>query len=275
MTGTVLVERLYVDGPFGQIHVTRAWPHSASSPLKPPLVCFHQSPVSGAQYALFQKEMARDRVVLCPDTPGFGGSDPPPFVPRIEDYAEAFAVALERLGYGAGNLVDVLGFHTGTQICVELAASQPDLVRRVVVSSLALFSAEELERNRQGFGGPRPLFTDPDYVSRYYAQQVIDGLDGLSHERRLELFTERLRSGVLSWYGPEAVFTYDTAARLPDVIQPTLLLVLRDTLSDNTRRAKSIMQRATVVERMDIHGPAGWDSHPSDIAAEVRRFLDA
>lgn len=270
---TVVVERKYVDGPFGQIHVTEARPNLHSN--KTPLVCFHQSPTSGAQYALFQQEMAADRIVLCPDTPGFGSSDAPPNVPTMEDYAGALAAALTNLGYGDGKTVDVLGFHTGSQICVELAASRPDLVRCVVLSSLALMTADELARNRAGFGGARPLFSDPGYVGRYYEQQVTKGLEGVSMERRLELFTERLRPGMLSWYGPEAVFTHDTAARLKAVSQPTLLYLLRDTLTENTRRAASLIKRAIIKERMDIHGPAGWDTHPNVIASDVRSFLDA
>jgi len=269
----VIVERRYVDGPYGQIHVVGARPQSDSS--KPPLVCFHQSPVSGAQYAIFQAEMAQDRVVLCPDTPGFGSSDPPPSVPSMADYAVALADGLTNLGFGSGKKIDVLGFHTGSQICVEMAALFPNLVRRLVLSSLALMTEEERARNRAGFGGPRPLFSDPDYVGRYYAQQVLNGLDGVSMERRLELFAERMRPGSLSWYGPEAVFTHDTEDRLKEVSQPTLLYILRDTLSENTRRAASLVARATIKERMDIHGPAGWDSHPKIIASDVRSFLDA
>ena len=264
--------RYYVDGGFGQTHVRESAPLDPSS--KPPLVCFHQSPISGAQYAVFQQIMARDRRVLCPDTPGFGNSDPPPSVPTIADYAGAMAVALENLGFAESDPIDVLGFHTGTLIAVELAALRPDLVRRVVLSSLALFSSEELARNKAIFAGPRPLFTDPDYVARYFKAQVTDGLPDMTNERRFELFVARLQSGSLSWYGPEAVFGYDTAARLPEVAQPTLLLVLEDTLSDNTRRAASLLPSAVVRERLDIHGPSGWDAHATEIAEELRAFLD-
>ena len=264
--------RYYVDGSFGQIHVREAGPRTPGS--KPTLVCFHQSPVSGAQYKVFQGIMAEDRRVLCPDTPGFGNSDPPPAVPTIADYAAALASGLENLPEAAGGPVDVLGFHTGTLIAVELAAARPDLVRRVVLSSLALFSTEELARNKAIFAGPRPLFTDPDYVARYFKTQVTDGLPDLTHERRFELFVARLQSGGLSWYGPEAVFAYDTAARLAHVDQPTLLLVLQDTLSDNTRRAAALLSDATVRERLDIHGPSGWDAEPAEISREVRAFLD-
>lgn len=266
------VTRCYVDGPFGQIHITEARPDDAT--MTTPLVCFHQSPVSGAQYALFQQDMATDRRVICPDTPGFGSSDPPFSVPTMTDYATALAEALERLGFGNGDKVDVLGFHTGAQICVELAVLRPDMVRRLVLSSLALMTKDEISRNRAGFGGARPLFTDPEYVGRYYEQQVTNGLESISLERRLELFAERMRPGLLSWYGPEAVFTHHTENRLKKVSQPTLLYILRDTLSENTRRAASLMRRATVLERMDIHGPAGWDSHPQHIASDLRDYLD-
>lgn len=267
------ITKRYVDGPFGQIHVAEAGPQRETHRV--PLVCFHQSPISGAQFALFQREMATDRRVLCPDTPGFGNSDGPDLLPTIEDYAEALATALDQLGFSGNRQVDVLGFHTGTQICIEIAAARPDLVRRVVVSSLALFTPQELERNRAGFGGPRPLFTDREYVGDYFEAQVTNGLEDISPERRLELFSERLRSGTDSWYGPEAVFAYDTAARLKDVTQPVLLYVMRDTLSENTRRAASLLAHSSTQDRLDIHGPSGWDSHPADIAADIRRFLDA
>ncbi|MBM3514669.1 MAG: alpha/beta hydrolase [Alphaproteobacteria bacterium] len=268
---SIVERRYYVDGPYGQLHVREAAPANGAG-SRPALVCFHQSPISGAQFLPFQRVMAEDRRVLCPDTPGYGRSDGPTQVPTMVDYAGAFAVMAVRIGLAD---FDVLGFHTGSQIAVELAASRPDLVRKVVLSSLALFNAEELARNRKGFGGPRPLFTDPDYIGRYYREQVTDGLPGISPERRLELFTARIGAGETSWYGPEAVFTHPTEARLPAVTQPVLLLALRDTLAENTRRAANFLKRATVVDRPDIHGPPGWDSHPADIAAEVRRFLDA
>ena len=264
--------RYYLDGPYGHIHVRDAAPVKA--PRRYPLVCFHQSPISGLQYLLFQRALAPTRRVLCPDTPGFGGSDRPPFVPKIADYARALGEGLAALGFGPKKKIDVLGFHTGTLIAVELAATRPDLVRRVVLSSLALFTPEELARNRAGCGGPRPVFNDPGYVSRYFEQQVTNGLPGMLPERRLELFVERLRSGPLSWYGPEAVFEYDTATQVGKITQPTLLLVMRDTLSENTRRAGTIIRRSQIVERMDIHGPEGWDSRPDEIAKEVRIFLD-
>lgn len=264
----ITIRHAYGTCRYGQLHYSTAQPAKSS---RSALVCFHQSPISGAQFTLFQRAMATDRLVLCPDTPGFGGSDAPTTMPSIADYAAAMADWLD--GMKLKN-VDALGFHTGTLVAMELAILRPDLVKRLSLTSLALFSPEERERNRKIFGNPRPLFDDPDYLGRYYRDQVTQADPAISDERRLELFTARMRAGAKSWWGPAAVFAYDTAARAQLVTQSTLLLVMRDTLADATRRSAALFSRSHVVERLDLHGPTAWDSHPAEIATELRRSLD-
>ena len=260
---TMRIRRAYATCRYGQLHYSEAGQTQTARPL----VCFHQSPISGAQFAMFQTRMAEDRRVLCPDTPGFGSSDGPPSQPTIADYAAAMSDWLDDIGL---NAVDVLGFHTGTLVAMELAILRPDRVRRLSLTSLALFTDAERERNRKIFGNPRPVFDDPDYLPRYYKEQVTSADEAISEARRLALFTERMRAGTKSWWGPAAVFAYDTAARAQRVTQPTLLFVMRDTLADATRRAAQLFPDARVIERLDLHGPAAWDSHPDAIAAELR-----
>ena len=69
------VRRAYAEGRFGQIHYRIAEPTTTTD--KVPLVCFHLSPNSGRVYALWLAEMAKDRIAVAPDTPGFGESDAP------------------------------------------------------------------------------------------------------------------------------------------------------------------------------------------------------
>ena len=68
------IPKVVSTGPHGLLHVRQAGAPDAS---KTPLVMFHMSPNSGRIYEALQIEMARDRVSLAPDTPGFGESDPP------------------------------------------------------------------------------------------------------------------------------------------------------------------------------------------------------
>lgn len=272
---SIQTRRLYVDGPYGQVHVREAVPRAAGS-SKIPLICFHQSPMSGAQYRPFQDEMSTDRAVWCPDTPGFGGSDAPPDVVTIADYANAMAAVLEQLGYGAQGhgVVDVFGGHTGSVIGTELAITRPDLVRRIAFPSYALFSDDQKTMMMQRFGGPPGYFSDPDFVASSYKQTVLEGNPDLDPERRLELFAERMRSGMKAWYAPEAVMSYDAETRLKALEQPALFLVLDDMLADNTRQAATLASNATVVEATHIPHALAWDVHAAEIAKSVRAFFD-
>ncbi len=274
MSGST-ARRLYVDGPYGQVHIREARPAENESG-KTPVICFHQSPMSGLQYRPFQDVLAADRLVFCPDTPGFGGSDAPPDVVTIGDYAKAMAMALENLGYGEGGqgAVDVFGGHTGSVIGTELAVTRPDLVRKIAYPSVALFTNEQRTMMMQHFGGPPDYFTDPDFVANSYKQTVLEGHAELDPERRLELFTERLRSGMKAWFAPEAVMSYGAEEQLKKLTQPALILVLDDMLADNSRRAATLIPNATVVEMTHIRHAIAWDRYADEIADSVRSFFD-
>ena len=132
----VKMERDFIDGPFGQIHVRIARPASQTSHR--PLILFHPTPYSGDYFRSFIRLMAHDRLVIAIDTPGYGDSAAPEGLPTIKDYADAATVALDRLGLKSerGSSVDVLGYHTGSLIAIELAVQQPKLVRRLVLAGL-------------------------------------------------------------------------------------------------------------------------------------------
>jgi len=100
-----------------------------------PLVLLHPSPYSGAYYHALMHVMAPGRRLIALDTPGFGASAPPPGPTRLEDYAGALTQGLMGLNLGASE-VDLMGFHTGAMIAVELAIQQPGLVRRLVLAGL-------------------------------------------------------------------------------------------------------------------------------------------
>ena len=127
------IRRAYVNGPYGQMHVRIAGGGRASRPL----ICFHLSPLSGVVYENWISEMGRDRMAVAIDTPGYGMSDHPPQPPTIADYAEAMAEAIESLDL---NEVDVMGYHTGSKICVELARRRKRLVKHLVMVSAPVYS---------------------------------------------------------------------------------------------------------------------------------------
>lgn len=273
---SVKVWRSYGAGRYGQMHVTWAEPLNGPG-AKTPIVCFHQSPISGSQFKLFQAAMAEDRLVLCPDTPGFGGSDGPEKPVTIPGYAGAMADLLDGLGYGAKGKgpIDVVGCHTGTLIGTELATSRPDLVRKLAMPSMALFNAEELAKTKAMYGGPQPILTDPEFFPKAWMTTVINGPKDITPERRLEMFAERLRSGTKSWFGPEASLNYDCESALKKLNQPMLLVVLNEMLGPNTRRAKDLVKNATLLDISAWAHHSVWDAEPKRLADEMRKFFDA
>jgi len=127
------VRRAYAEGRYGQVHYRIARP---VAPATRPLVCFHLSPVSGVVYERFLASMGQDRVCVAPDTPGYGQSDPPPGPPSIADLAAALGGLIDSLGLGE---VDLMGYHTGSKIAVELALQRPAQVRHLVLIAAPVY----------------------------------------------------------------------------------------------------------------------------------------
>jgi pimeloyl-ACP methyl ester carboxylesterase len=219
--------------------------------------------------------LATDRIVHCVDTPGFGGSDPPPAKPTMDDYGAAVADALADLGYGpAGKgTVDLFGFHTGSLVAVATALSRPQLIRRVVLSGVPHYTPEERARQRAQNVRGYPFFEDREYVPNLYKRLVLDGTDAGPIERRLARFADRMRAGPDGVWGADAVFTYDTGAALPKLAMPVRLIAFNEMMTQPTRDAAKIIPQATLVEMLDLP-MFGFIVAPDRVAAEIRKFLD-
>lgn len=250
-------QRLYVPGPYGQIHLTITEP-LGSRPAAPPVVCLPMSPRSGRDFDEFALALADHRLVIAPDVPGFGGSDPPPAPPAIEDYATAILAGLDALldrrTRAAG--LDFVGQHTGAAIAVAAALRSPTRVRRIAAIGVPLFEPADLERLRAQFAKPRPYFTDSKFLCSAWERDAAAIAAGLPPERMLLRFTEIMRAGVRSHWGFAAVFNYDMRAALTRLSRPLLAIVLNENLAAASRKAAQLAPGGKVVELPDLPGSA-------------------
>lgn len=271
--------RHYVPSRYGQVHVFATAPAAArGAARRPPVVCLHPSPTSGEMYADLATVLASDRSVFCPDTPGYGASDPPPRKPTIADYGGALADAIAALlaeQRPRGGRIDLFGFHTGSLCALEVALQRPDLVRRLVLSGVPHYGdPAERERERRANVTGYPYFADRDYVGRMYQRLVLDAKDSGDPATRLRRFGDRLRAGPDGWWGPDAVFTYDSAAALPRLRVPTLLIAFNEQMTGPTRAAAALVPGARLVEMLDL--PIfGFIVAPQRVGAALREFFDA
>ena len=263
--------RGYADSIYGQIHYRYAKP-PAGGPRRLPLLCLHASPLTGIVYDNWLVEMGRDRLALAPDTPGFGGSDAPPAPPEIGDYARAFIGFLDSLELDS---VDLMGYHTGAMTAVEMARRYPHRVRKVVMISAPLFTAEELVAYRSRLLGPPPTYETLLATNLENWRRDGKGMfrDEPTDERYADISIERMRSYRISTWGHRAAFNYDLASAFPQAKQPILILNPEDDLWQMTPRAMQYAKTAT------MHDLPGWthghlDAHTAEMAAIVRAFLD-
>lgn len=137
MTRAIRIRRGYAGTAGRQVHYRIAG-------SGPPLVLFHQSPRSSAEYIPLIERWAADFTVIAPDTPGYGASDPlaRPDTPEMPDFARAMTVFMDDIGL---ERAAIYGFHTGASLSVALAAHAPERIVAAVANGLA--AMEDGERD--------------------------------------------------------------------------------------------------------------------------------
>lgn len=127
---------------FGNIHIRVS---GNSKLLSTPLICLHMAPQSGDDFERFMNLAGRDRLVIAPDYPGYGESDPlPEDVPiAIETYAQAIWEVLDRLRISQ---IELVGYHTGSKVGIEMALQRPVSVKKLFCISLSTMTPEMFEK---------------------------------------------------------------------------------------------------------------------------------
>lgn len=264
----VAVRRHYVDGPFGQMHLRIAGELSD----KPPLFCFHMSPMSGRIFSNFIGEMGRDRQAVAVDTPGFGMSDRPAELPEIADYARAMAAVIDALKIDGP--VDLMGYHTGSLISCDLARLRPQQVRRVILVSAPLLNDAERAAMRELYK-PTPPSLDGEHLMKRWRGFVHHNLGrGVDLESVADMFPDGLLGRNQAWWGHRAAFNHQPDMGLPEVRQPVMIINPGDDLQQFTPRAKDLLINGRIIDKPEW-GHGFLDASTAEAAALARAFLDS
>jgi pimeloyl-ACP methyl ester carboxylesterase len=143
---------MYVQTRSGRMHVTTMGGHIDG----PCLVMLHQTPRSWDEFRAVAEMIDGYRIVM-PDLPGYGASQSLPDN-TIESTAAAVLDVLDELRVPCAHLV---GHHFGGLVAYELAASAPQRVLSLVLSSAPFIDEEERRRRRTAkpFNG---IASEPD-----------------------------------------------------------------------------------------------------------------
>ena len=269
------IRRCYTECRHGQLHYRDAGPRGGP---RPAVILLHQNPSSGFEYEGLIAALAQDRRVIAFDTPGYGMSDAPPAPPGMAGYAAALADGLDALEEAGllGGPVDLYGFHTGTLLCSELAIARPDRVRRVAMTGIPMFPADQAaQRLAEAIAYPAP---DED-------GEVILGLLGKLHDyvvrqrdpavpldKALLNFADKARVLNRFTWAYQGVWAWDFA-RLSLVTQPVLVLQSHEDLLEHSREASRLLRAPTWRELPGFDRDI-FDVIPELIADELRAYFD-
>lgn len=204
----------YADILSGQIHYRFA----GSGPA---LLLLHKTSMSSDEYSEVLPIFSKSHFTVAMDTPGYGNSDDPVRFFTIEDYSATVIEFLRCLGIKKTSIV---GHLTGASIAVEVAASHPYLVERLVLASCPNYHPDVLRERLSGFNfGREEIREDGSHLLALW--QRYRTIMPQAKPRNLQrTILGYLLSGPKAHDGHQAVFRYKVEDRLPLLKCPTLLI---------------------------------------------------
>lgn len=213
--------------------------------------------------------------VIAPDLPGFGNSDPAPFVPAIEDWAASVVAVLDALGLRAAH---VLGHHTGGLVATEVAVQYPERVEKLIING-PLPMSDEMRRKRLD----RCKATEVGFVydaNGAHLQNTFDVRvkfygEGFKPEDITRYVVEKFQGRAPFWIGHHAAFLYDHGTALAKITVPALILTnTGDLIYSEAKEARAIRPDFAYTE-LEGGGIDVVDQMPEAWADAVAAFLDS
>lgn len=261
----VTVRRNFAHTPEGQIHY-------ASAGYGKPVLLLHQTPRSWDEYREVLPLLGTKYWAIAMDTVGFGNSYKPEGKDSIEKYARGVIRFLDTMEINKTSLV---GHHTGGVIGIELAASYPERVDKLVLSSTPYVDEEDRERRKTQPPIDKVEFRqDGSHLTELWQRRMA-----FYPKNRPDLLTrfviDALIVGERVEEGHRAVARYKMEDKLPLINTPTLVLCGTDD-PFSFPRMKPLSDRIKGSETAVIQGGMVpmIDQMPQEFASAVMEFLE-
>jgi pimeloyl-ACP methyl ester carboxylesterase len=209
------MRRCYIDIPEGQVHYQ-------TDGSGENLLLLHGTGLSSEEYFQMIPILAKRCRVVAMDLLGYGNSDKPPLEFQIEDYARSILHFLDALGIKKTSIV---GDHVGSRLAVEVAATWPERVDKLVLCGCPWYTLEE-RRVLPGDPRFRSLEIKDDGLFLMQLWQTFRSMrrSEIKPEVLCKLMAVSLMAGARFHDLHQAAFQHDIEPRLRLIKSPTLLV---------------------------------------------------
>lgn len=260
-----VVKKGYANTPEGQIHYAMAGQGD-------PALFLHQTPRSWDEYREVLPIVGEKYWAIAMDTVSFGDSYRPQEKGSIEQYAHGVINFLDAMSIDRTSLV---GHHTGGVIAVEVAASYPERVDRLILSSTPYVDADDRKRRKT-----RPPIDEIEFKEDgSHLTELWQKRMPFYPKNRPDLLTrfviDALKVGDRIEEGHRAVSEYRMEDRVPLIKASTLVvsgtqdpfsLPRMKSLADSIKGSKTVTILGGMVPMVD--------QMPEEFAKVVMNFLD-
>ena len=213
-----MIRRGYVDIPEGQMHYRTM----GSGPV---VMLLHQVVRSSDEYRRVMPVLAEKYRVVAMDMLGYGESVKPPRPYALPDHGKNLVSFLDAMGIEKASLV---GHHTGAKLAVELAATHPERVEKMVLSALPYGYLMKEDDPMPEIYRPMEVKGDGSHLDRIWNQQ--SGGEEASLDVRYEIALEYLKAGPRGEEGHYAAKHYsrlidERLRNIPESIKASTLLL--------------------------------------------------
>jgi pimeloyl-ACP methyl ester carboxylesterase len=261
----IAIRRGFVDTPEGQIHY-------ATVGQGKPVLLLHQTPRSWDEYRDALPIIGRKYRAIAMDTIGFGDSFKTEKKNSVEDYAQGVILFLNAMGIDRTSIV---GHHTGGVIAVEVAATHPERVDKLVLSSTPYVDAEDRERRKTRPAIDEVRFKeDGSHLTELWQRRM-----GFYPKKRPDLLTrlviDALKVGERMEEGHRAVSRYTMEEKVPLIKARTLVLAgSEDPFSFPRMKPLADSIKGSEIAVIEGGMVPMVDQMPEEFAKAVLNFLD-
>jgi pimeloyl-ACP methyl ester carboxylesterase len=173
----------------------------------------------------------------------------------------------------AGGPVDLLGFHTGCLVAIEMSLTHPNKVRRLALIDVPAYTAEQRATYLTMMAKPYEIGPDIACRAPAWDRGITKRIESQGIERSWEMFVETLRHGRQMNAAFHAGFTYEVDGQLTRVTHPTAVIASQSMLLEPSRRAAQLTPAAELIERLDTTR-AVLDEAAEKTATEILEYLN-